>query len=151
MSNITRDHPQLTIDKLKASTDYKFRFTPVLSDAAAKKMKEANPSQLSLVLDVKMPSKRRGRCLHLLLNTSTVFSLHCVFYLVDKDTDEVATPSVPPQFSMQKIDATSVLIEAVVPGDQPAAFEDVYDVFSKKDTSEDDWAKVRKRFFLSRY
>jgi len=60
MSDITRDDPHLTIDNLKQGTDYKFRFTPVLSDTTA--INETNSSQLSLVLDVKMPSKQKGRC-----------------------------------------------------------------------------------------
>jgi len=60
MSDITRDDPHLTIDNLKQGTDYKFRFTPVLSDTTA--ANETNSSQLSLVLDVKMPSKQKGRC-----------------------------------------------------------------------------------------
>jgi hypothetical protein len=60
MSDITRDDPHLTIDNLKQGTNYKFRFTPVLSDTTA--TNETNSSELSLVLDVKMPSTQKGRC-----------------------------------------------------------------------------------------
>jgi hypothetical protein len=59
MSDITSDDPHLTIDKLKQGTNYKFRFTPVTSDTTTN---EINSSQLSLVLDVQMPSARKGRC-----------------------------------------------------------------------------------------
>jgi hypothetical protein len=58
MSDITRDDPHLTIDNLKQGTDYKFRFTPVLPETT----NETNSSELSLVLDLKMPSRRQGRC-----------------------------------------------------------------------------------------
>lgn len=58
MPNITRDVPHLTINNLKQGMDYKFRFTPILHGTTTN---EANPSQLSLVLDVKMPSTKRGR------------------------------------------------------------------------------------------
>jgi hypothetical protein len=61
MSNITRDDPHLTIDNLQQGTEYKFRFTPILSGTTIT-TNETNPSQFSLILDVKMPSKRRGRC-----------------------------------------------------------------------------------------
>ncbi len=60
MPNITRDVPHLTIDNLKQGADYKFRFTPILRGATT--TNDANSSQLSLVLDVKMPSTRKGRC-----------------------------------------------------------------------------------------
>lgn len=56
IADVTENVPELTIDKLKHETDYKFRFTPV--SAAA----ETNASQLSVVLDVKTPAKRKGRC-----------------------------------------------------------------------------------------
>lgn len=59
MSDITHDDPHLTIDKLKPGTEYKFRFTPISSDTTAN---ETNSSQLSLTLDVQMPSARKGRC-----------------------------------------------------------------------------------------
>lgn len=76
------------------------------------------------------------------------FALHQrIFCLVDKDTNETAVPSVPPQFSLQKLDANSVLIEAVIPGDQPATFEDEYDVLSKNDSAGEDWTKVRHNSF----
>ncbi len=58
MSDITRDDPHLTIDKLKQGTDYKFRFTPFSSDTTTN---ETDSSQLSLILDVKIPSTRKGR------------------------------------------------------------------------------------------
>jgi hypothetical protein len=58
MSDITSDDPHLTIDSLKQGTEYKFRFTPVSSDTT----NETNLSQFSLVLDVQMPSARKGRC-----------------------------------------------------------------------------------------
>jgi hypothetical protein len=57
VSDITHDDPHLTIDKLKQGTDYKFRFTPILPGKTA-----TNSSHLSLVLDVKTPSTRQGRC-----------------------------------------------------------------------------------------
>ena len=59
MSDITSDDPHLTIDKLKQGTNYKFRFTPVTSDTTTH---DASSSQLSLILDVKMPSARKDRC-----------------------------------------------------------------------------------------
>ena len=59
--DITRDAPHLTVNKLKPDTDYKFRFTPVLQGTTAPN--ETTSSQLSLVLDVKMPSSRKGKCL----------------------------------------------------------------------------------------
>lgn len=72
-----------------------------------------------------------------------------LFDLVDKEEKE--TPAAtPPQFSIQKIDPTTVLIEAVVPGDEPATFKDTYDVFSKKDAQDvdedEDWTKVSYKF-----
>ena len=63
MSDITSDDPHLTIDGLKQGTDYKFRFTPIASGTTANIGKnDANATQLSLILDVKTPSARRGRC-----------------------------------------------------------------------------------------
>ena len=63
MSDITSDDPHLTINGLKQGTDYKFRFTPIASGTTANIGKnDANASQLSLILDVKTPSARRGRC-----------------------------------------------------------------------------------------
>ena len=63
-------------------------------------------------------------------------------------SDEKETPvATPPQFAIQKVDPTTVLIEAVVPEDEPATFEDTYDVYSKKDTTDvdedEDWTKVK--------
>lgn len=49
----------------------------------------------------------------------------------------------PPQFAIHQIDQSSVLIEAIVPSDKPAAFEDAYDIYSKKDNADDQWTKVR--------
>lgn len=63
MADITRDAPHLTVDNLTQGTDYKFRFTPILRGATTTtSTNEPNLSQLSLVLDVKMPSTRKGRC-----------------------------------------------------------------------------------------
>ncbi|CAF4526123.1 unnamed protein product [Rotaria sp. Silwood1] len=119
ISDITHDDPQLTIDKLKQGTDYKFRFTPILPGTAT--TSGTDTSQLSLVLDVKMPSARKGRF---------------------AKTESETPVAVPPRFSIQKLDSTSVLIEASVPGEEPAAFEDVFDVYSKNQTTDDDWNKV---------
>jgi hypothetical protein len=69
-------------------------------------------------------------------------------YLVAKE--EIETPVTlppPPQFSIQKLDATSVLIEAVVPEEEPATFEDEFEVYSKNETIDDDWTKVREYIF----
>jgi hypothetical protein len=60
MPDITREVPHLTIENLTQGADYKFRFTPILYGTTA--INEANSSQFSLVLDVKMPSTRKGRC-----------------------------------------------------------------------------------------
>jgi hypothetical protein len=68
MPDITRDVPHLTINNLKQGTDYKFRFTPILRGTTT--TNDATSSQLSLVLDIKMPSTRKGRCL---LNYSIYF------------------------------------------------------------------------------
>jgi hypothetical protein len=59
MPDITHGDPHLTITKLKQGTDYKFRLTPILQGTTTN---EGHVSQLSLVLDVKMPSTRKGRC-----------------------------------------------------------------------------------------
>ncbi|CAM2710152.1 unnamed protein product [Rotaria socialis] len=118
MPNITRDSPHLTIDNLEQNTDYKFRFTPILRGMTISN--ESGSSQLSLVLDVKMPSPRKTRFI----------------------TDEAKTRAPPPQFAIHQTDATSVLIEAIVPSDKPAKFEDVFDVYSRKETSDDEWMKV---------
>jgi hypothetical protein len=60
VSDITHDVPHLTIDKLKPGADYKFRLTPILHGTTG--TNETTSSHLSLVLDVKMPSTRKGRC-----------------------------------------------------------------------------------------
>ena len=57
---MTRSNPQLSVDNLKQDTEYQFRFTPVSSDNNSNQ--ENNASHLSLVLDVKTPSRRKGRC-----------------------------------------------------------------------------------------
>ena len=49
----------------------------------------------------------------------------------------------PPQFAIHQIDPTSVFIEAIVPTDKPVAFDDTFDIYSKKDNSDDQWTKVR--------
>src|SRR5690242_6837627 len=126
MPDITRDIPHLTIDKLKQGADYKFRFTPILRNAT----NETSSSQLSLVLDVKMPSTRKGRCL---LNHYIYFFNLLLFYLVVKN--EAKTPVPPPQFAIHQTDPTSVLIEAIVPTDKPVLFEDSFDIYSKKETT----------------
>ncbi|CAF3582941.1 unnamed protein product [Rotaria sp. Silwood1] len=118
MPDITRDSPHLTINKLEQDTNYKFRFTPILRGITPGN--EASTSQLSLVLDVKMPPSRKPRLV--------------------KDEAKKRVP--PPQFAIHQTDATSVLIEAIVPNDKPASFEDVFDVYSKKETADDDWTKV---------
>ena len=59
MPDIVHDNPHLTIVKLKAGEDYKFRFTPV--PVGSSNIHEGNASQLSLVLDVKMPSTRKAK------------------------------------------------------------------------------------------
>lgn len=142
MPDITRDIPHLTIENLKPGTDYKFRFTPVLRGATT--INDATSSQLSLVLDVKMPSTRKGRCLfHYSFNS---FFLIVFFYLVVKN--EVKTPVPPPQFAIHQTDPTSVLIEAIIPSDKPASFEDVFDVYSKKETTDDQWTKVYRTKFI---
>ena len=61
MSDITSDVPHLIINKLKPGADYKFRFTPILRGTAP--TSDVTSAQLSLVLDVKMPSTRKGKCL----------------------------------------------------------------------------------------
>lgn len=75
MSDITHDDPHLTIDNLKQGTDYKFRFTPVTATTD-----ETNSSQLSLVLDVKMPSAGKGGCkfnkMFLNLSINSVYYSH---------------------------------------------------------------------------
>lgn len=64
--------------------------------------------------------------------------------------NEGKTASVPPQFAIHQTDPTSILIEAILPTDKPAAFEDLYDVYSKKETGDDQWAKVTP-FFPSNF
>ncbi|CAF1950596.1 unnamed protein product [Rotaria magnacalcarata] len=118
MPNITRGSPHLTIDDLEQDTDYKFRFTPLLRGITTSN--ESGSSQLSLVLDVKMPSSCKTRFI----------------------TDEAKTRAPPPQFAIHQTDATSVLIEVIVSSDKSATFEDVFDVYSMKETDDDEWTKV---------
>lgn len=61
MSDITHDEPHTTIKNLKKGADYKFRFTPISSNTT-NTINEADGSQLSVILDVKMPTARKGRC-----------------------------------------------------------------------------------------
>jgi hypothetical protein len=76
------------------------------------------------------------------LTKSLLIYLLFVFNLVTKDESETPV-ATPPQFTIQKLDPTSVLIEAVIPPEEPAIFEDVYDVYSKNETiDDDDWTKV---------
>ncbi|CAF0751621.1 unnamed protein product [Adineta ricciae] len=245
MSNITNDDPRLTIDGLKQGTDYKFRFTPIASGTATNTGKnDVNSSQLSLILDVKTPSARRGRfnqeedetpaatpsqsstkdissetknkTENAVIDSSTekvaneserkpsvvASSSSRSSFQQDVDEGKTATPrsaksSIPneieedanqyeeassdkdaneneksetkspktsfredvnedddktdtnaasvsavPHFKLEKLDSTSVLIEAIVPEDEPATFEDVFDVYSKKETTEEDWTKI---------
>ncbi|CAF0875371.1 unnamed protein product [Rotaria sordida] len=124
VSDITQDDPHLTIDNLKQGTNYKFRFTPIVSGTTT--TNGTDTSQLSLVLDVKMPSARKGR-----------------FDKTETKTETETPVTVQPQFSIQKLDSTSVLVEAIVPTEEPATFEDVYDIYSKNETTDDDdWNKV---------
>ena len=57
--------------------------------------------------------------------------------------NEGKTASVPPQFAIHQTDPTSILIEAIIPTDKPASFEDLFDVYSKKETDDDQWTKVK--------
>ncbi|CAF0986242.1 unnamed protein product [Adineta ricciae] len=119
VSNITRDAAHLTIEKLRAGVDYKFRLTPILRGSATAK-KDAISSQLSLVLDVKMPLTRKGRLMK----------------------NEIKSSEPPTQFAIHQTDPKTVFIEAILPSNKPALFEDIFDVYSKKDTANDDWVKV---------
>ncbi|CAF0986559.1 unnamed protein product [Adineta ricciae] len=119
VSNITRDAAHLTIEKLRAGVDYKFRLTPILRGSATAK-KDAISSQLSLVLDVKMPLTRKGRLMK----------------------NEIKSTEPPTQFAIHQTDPKTVFIEAILPSNKPALFEDIFDVYSKKDTANDDWVKV---------
>jgi hypothetical protein len=58
--------------------------------------------------------------------------------------DEIKTSTPPSQFAIHQTDGKTVLIEAIVPTDKPASFEDVFDVYSKKETVDSDWIKVCK-------
>jgi hypothetical protein len=58
--------------------------------------------------------------------------------------NEVKTPVSPPQFVIHQTDPTSVLIEAIISTDKPASFDDIFDVYSKTETTDDDWTKVCK-------
>ena len=51
--------------------------------------------------------------------------------------------SVPPQFAIHQTDPTSILIEAIIPADKPADFDDLFDVYSKKESDNDQWTKVQ--------
>lgn len=62
--------------------------------------------------------------------------------------EEAKTRVAPPQFAIRQTDATSVLIEAIVPSDKPATFEDVFDVYSKKETPDGEWKKVCTHFIF---
>ena len=139
MSNITRDDPHLTIDNLKHGTDYRFRFTPVSSEKSQRN--ETNSSQLSLVLDVKTPLAQQEQS-----KFEKIYRILFIYCLCIANNENSITTS--PQFSIQKLDSTSVLIEAVVPEEESTRFDDVFDVFSKKETVADDWSKVcqAKRF-----
>ena len=68
------------------------------------------------------------------------FSITFCLYLVVKN--EAKTPAPPPQFAIHQTDPTSVLIEAIIPSDKPASFDDVFDVYTKKETTDDQWTKV---------
>lgn len=61
--------------------------------------------------------------------------------LVVKNEAKKAAP--PTQFAVHKTDATTVFIEAILPTDKPAMFEDVFEVYSKNEVADDDWVKVR--------
>lgn len=52
---------------------------------------------------------------------------------------------VPPQFAIHQIDPTSVFVEAVVPADRPASFDDVFDIYARKESTDDEWVKVGKK------
>ncbi|CAF3885816.1 unnamed protein product [Rotaria magnacalcarata] len=134
MSDITHDNPHLAIKNLKKGADYHFRFTPIspATTKATATMNGVDTSQFSVVLDVKMPSIRKGRF------TSSENEAPAVATVPPTSTP----PPPPPQFSIQKLDATSVLIEAVVPEEETPTFEDVFDVYSKNETMDDDWTKV---------
>lgn len=68
--------------------------------------------------------------------------------------NEKKQPVPPPEFAIHHTDATTVLIEAIVPTDRPVSFEDVFDVYSKKETADDEWTKVcqnkKVRFYLKK-
>jgi hypothetical protein len=59
--------------------------------------------------------------------------------------NESLTRPPPPQFAIHQTNPTSVLIEAIVPTDKPVLFDDVFDVYSKKETPGSDWTKVCKQ------
>ena len=60
----------------------------------------------------------------------------------------------PPQFAIHQVDPTSVFIEAILPAEQVATFEDIFDIYSKTDTEDDQWTKSNfvdgQRFQMSR-
>jgi hypothetical protein len=61
---------------------------------------------------------------------------------------KIKIPVPPPQFALHHTDPTTVLIEAIVPTDKSISFEDVFDVYSKKETTDDDWTKVFKKNYI---
>jgi hypothetical protein len=62
------------------------------------------------------------------------------FNLVVKNEAKIPVP--PPQFAIHHTDPTTILIEAIIPTDKPASFQDVFDVYSKKETTDDEWTIV---------
>jgi len=56
--------------------------------------------------------------------------------------NEAKIPVPPPQFAIHHTDPTTILIEAIIPTDKPASFEDIFDVYSKKETTDDEWTIV---------
>lgn len=138
MSNISNETPHLTIENLQPGEDYKFRFTPILRGLT--NLNDTNASQLSLVLDVKMPSTRKPKSSKS-KKKNVSFSTFFVFllFLVAK----IAIP--PPQFAIHQVDPTRVFIEAILSKDQLERFDQIYDVYSKTDTENDQWTKVTRK------
>jgi hypothetical protein len=64
------------------------------------------------------------------------------FFLILVVKNEAKIPVPPPQFAIHHTDPTTILIEAIIPTDKPASFEDVFDVYSKKETTDDEWTIV---------
>jgi hypothetical protein len=69
-----------------------------------------------------------------------------IFVSVDITREKTSASSLP-QFTIEKLDSTSVLIEGIMPSETLATFDDSFDIFSKKDiiNNDDDneWTKVR--------